>query len=386
MVLQVLLSVRMAPSARFHLGYVFLIGYFQLVGAVGAMSLIVVDRLCEWGIQKLRNQRVETTLAMFFDVGLHILSTLAGAVMVAAILRIPALQSSRGLPPVQSIVLFSLGFFLVHSSLTSIAVYSRFGFSDLRTRLWPATVLWTGVSLAASIPLAIITWSLIGPFGDAWAALIMLVLSAAVALILKLNVGLRDVNREQRALNTIGNLLNSTLSTRELYTILASETRKVLPWDRFFVALGSHNSSVNLIYVDASGSQTSPRTVPRGVGLTGRAMTSGEVVHYEEERDRETEIERFESTGKRRPRSMVVAPMRFGDRVFGAIGVQSFRQESYGKRHHRLLETIAAQAATALRNAQLYESERLANEERDEFVSLVTHEKRSKSGEGGAGR
>lgn len=376
--LQTFLAVRTAPSARFHLGFTFLFVYFQLAGGIAAAILIVVDRFVSWGIQLVRRERSETFLAMFFEVGMNILSTLAGALLTGAVLRIPVMQLTRGAPPFQAMGMFAAGFFLVNSALTSVAVYSRFGFSDLRTRLWPATVFWMGISVVASLPLAIITWTLAGQFGEVGAALIMFGLAAALSLILKLNSGLVKINNEQRAVNRIGNLLNSTLSTRELFTIVATETRQVLPWDRFFIALANREGSIDLVYVDASGSQTAPRTVPSGVGLTGRAMASGEVVHFEIERPGSEHLGEFESTtGRRKPRSIIVAPMRFGDRMIGAIGIQSFRPDSYGRGQFRLLETIAAQAATAIRNAQLFESERQANKERDEFISLVTHEIKS---------
>lgn len=377
-ILQLFLAIRIAPSARFHLGFTFLIAYFQLVGGVAAATLVSVDRIVTWIVRRVRRERDETLLSLFFDIGLQILSALSGALLVMIFLQLPAMELSSGVRPLLSMLVFSGGFYLAHSTLTSIAVYSRFGFSDLRTRLWPATVLWTGLSILTSLPLAIITWNLIAAFEEHWAALIMLSLTAAVSLILKLNDGLMKINREQKAVNTIGNLLNSTLSTRELFSVLATETRQVLGWNRFFIALTNQEESIDLVFVDASGSQTATRTVPKGVGLTGRAMASGEVVHYESERGNEERVEDFEtSTGRRRPRSIVVAPMRFGDAVIGAIGVQSFRPDSYGRWHFRLLQTIAAQAATAIRNAQLYESERLANQERDEFVSVVTHEIKS---------
>lgn len=377
-ILQIPLAIRIAPSARFHLGYTFLIVYFQLVGGVAAASLLLVDRIVNWAWHRFRRERSETVLAAFFDTGLHVISGLAGALLVMAFLRLPAMELSSGVRPLLSMTLFSAGFFLAHSALTSVAVYSRFGFSDLRTRLWPATVLWTGISVLASLPLAIITWNLIGAFGEAWAPVTMLGLVSAVALILKLNANLMKINREQKVLNRIGNLLNSTLSTRELFSIIARETRTVLAWDRFFIALTNDEGGIDLVFVDASGSQTAPRRVPKGIGLTGRAMATGEVVHYEAEQVANDGVEEFEtSTGRRRPRSIVVAPMRFGSGVIGAIGVQSFRPDSYGRWHFTLLETLAAQAATAIRNAQLYESEQLANKERDEFVSVVTHEIKS---------
>jgi signal transduction histidine kinase len=376
--LQLVLSIRVAPSARFHLGYTFLIVFFQLVGGVGAALMIAIDRLVAWSVQVFRRERGETMLSMFFDLGLHILSVVVGALLVSLFLGLPALELSSGVRPILSMVIFSGGFLLAHVTGTSLAVYSRFGFSDLRTRLWPTTVLWKFLSVAAGVPFAIITYKLIGAFDPAWAAIIMLALVAAVALILKLNAGLMKMNGELKTINRIGNLVTATLSTKELFSIIARESRSVLPWDRFFIAL-ARDEEVDLVFVDASGSQTASTRVPRGVGLTGRAMSTGKVVHYEADAAvKDQRAEEFEtSTGRRRPKSVVIAPMRFGEEMIGAIAVQSFRPATYGRWQYRLLETIAAQAAIAIRNAQLFESEREANRERDEFVSLVTHEIKS---------
>jgi signal transduction histidine kinase len=376
--LQLVLSIRVAPSARFHLGYTFLIVFFQLVGGVGAALMIAVDRLVAWSVQVFRRERGETVLSMFFDLGLHILSVVVGALLVSLFLGLPALELSSGVHPILSMLIFSGGFLLAHVTGTSLAVYSRFGFSDLRTRLWPTTVLWKFLSVAAGVPFAIITFKLIGAFDPAWAAIIMLTLVAAVALILKLNAGLMKMNGELKAINRIGNLVTATLSTKELFSIIASESRSVLPWDRFFIAL-ANDENVDLVFVDASGSQTASTRVPRGVGLTGRAMSTGKLVHYEADAAvKDQRAEEFEtSTGRRRPKSVVIAPMRFGDEMLGAIAVQSFRPATYGRWQYRILETIAAQAAIAIRNAQLFESEREANRERDEFISLVTHEIKS---------
>jgi signal transduction histidine kinase len=376
--LQLVLSIRVAPSARFHLGYTFLIVFFQLVGGVGAALMIAIDRLVAWSVQVFRRERGETMLSMFFDLGLHILSVVVGALLVSLFLGLPALELSSGVRPILSMVIFSGGFLLTHVTGTSLAVYSRFGFSDLRTRLWPTTVLWKFLSVAAGVPFAIITYKLIGAFDPAWAAIIMLALVAAVALILKLNAGLMKMNGELKTINRIGNLVTATLSTKELFSIIARESRSVLPWDRFFIAL-ARGDEVDLVFVDASGSQTASTRVPRGVGLTGRAMSTGRVVHYEADAAvKDQRAEEFEtSTGRRRPKSVVIAPMRFGEEMIGAIAVQSFRPATYGRWQYRLLETVAAQAAIAIRNAQLFESEREANRERDEFVSLVTHEIKS---------
>ncbi len=61
-------------------------------------------------------------------------------------------------------------------------------------------------------------------------------------------------------------------------------------------------------------------------------------------------------------RNVVIVPMAAGDEIFGVMSVQSYQPDHYRRSAITLLETIASQAAVAIRNAQLYAEtqERLA--------------------------
>ena len=57
----------------------------------------------------------------------------------------------------------------------------------------------------------------------------------------------------------------------------------------------------------------------------------------------------------RPPRSAIFVPMLAGDRVIGAISVQSPRPHAFNESHLRMLSVLANQSAAALSNAWLYE-------------------------------
>jgi PAS domain S-box-containing protein/putative nucleotidyltransferase with HDIG domain len=57
----------------------------------------------------------------------------------------------------------------------------------------------------------------------------------------------------------------------------------------------------------------------------------------------------------RRIRSWLGVPLLVGDRVIGALVVQSYRSQAYSEDNQRLLELLANQAAVALENSQLWE-------------------------------
>jgi signal transduction histidine kinase len=82
--------------------------------------------------------------------------------------------------------------------------------------------------------------------------------------------------------------------------------------------------------------------------------------------------------------SMLVAPMQRDQRVLGVLTLSKLGLRQYSAEHLRVLRIFADQAATAIANAQLYESERQRAEKlreldqlRKDFVSTITHELRT---------
>lgn len=376
LVAEALLVVRIGPGSYFSISSTFLLVYFSITGAVSAAAMAAVVYFSVWVIQRLRERTVQTLLYALFNVGQQILAVLGGGLTVQLLFRRQALYEIGNADPVRVVLVFALVYFLITSALTSLAVYMRTGLSEVRSQLWRTTILWGAISLGVAIPFALVIRLIWYAFGGlALPTLFTFAFLAGISLIVRLNTSLRNGNRELMAINSIGALITATLDAHEIFGIIARESRKVLHWDGFFIALGGRDAErIEMIFMSDSGLEITRRRIPRGAGLTGKAILAGELVHYEQgEQGRELSADDTFS-GRKRPRALVIAPMKFGDEVIGAICVQSFQSDVYGKSQFRLLQTIAAQAAIAIRNAQLFESEKEAKNERDEFLSLVTHE------------
>lgn len=367
-------SVRIGPGSVFSIASTFLFVYFLIAGAIGAASLAAFAYLVTWIIRRLTHRTSLTISFAGFEIGETILSALSGGAAVQFLFSRPAISLPVYVQPITSLVVFALVYLLTSTVLSSIAVLARAGYSEVRNNLWPTTTLWLAISFVTNIPFAIVMKLIAPPVGYVLATLIILSFLAGIASIVRLNAGLRAGNEELKAVNRIGTLINATLDPSQLYRILARETSRVLRWDVFFVAIGTKASNeIELVFLTDTGAEIAQRSIPAGAGLTGKAIQSGELVFYEQG-IKEKDVDEDIYEGRRKPRSIVVAPMRFGEEVLGAVCVQSYKSEVYGPSQFRLLQTIAAQAAIAVRNAQLYKSEEQANRDRDEFVSVVTHE------------
>ncbi len=372
-----LFRIRVRAGSYYSFAPTFTIVYFLLGGGLAAALLEALARILGWIVAQFRRRTAATALYGLFLTGVHVFAALGAAGLVALVLAEPVLfMPVLDLSIHRAIVIFALGYLAVDLVLSSVAVAARMGWQEVGSATWRQAMLWTAISVASSVAFAFILWQLIQEMGFEAAIVFVFLLVAAIATMLRLNVGLRSGNEELQAINRIGQLLSSTLDTTQIFRVLARETRSVLQWDGFFIAAAQpETDTVQLIFMTAEGSEIAQRTIERGAGLTGRAMESGEAIQFERREGEEKSVS-VEDTirGRRRPRSILVAPMMFGEEALGAISVQSFQYDVYGKQQVQLLKTIASQAAIAIRNAELLRREQQAIDERDEFLSLTTHE------------
>ncbi|HVA91389.1 MAG TPA: GAF domain-containing protein [Chloroflexota bacterium] len=122
--------------------------------------------------------------------------------------------------------------------------------------------------------------------------------------------------------------------------------------------------------------------MPLGEGITGWSALTGEPLVVDDAGEHPLALE-IAGTPKV-IESMLVAPMRRDQTVLGVLTLSKLGLKQYSSEHLRLLRIFADQAATAIANAQLYESERQRvhklrelDQLRKDFVSTVTHELRT---------
>ncbi|MGH9458351.1 MAG: ATP-binding protein [Thermoanaerobaculia bacterium] len=368
---------RVAPGAYYSFSPTFTLLYFLVAGGVAAALLEGLARVLGWIVALFRRQTAQTPLYGLFNAGVYIFAALAGGLVVQSALERPVLFAPLGeFNTYAGLALFGIVYLLTALLLGSAGVAARAGWAELTGPVWLRVVAWTAVSVASCVGFAIILWELAREMALTLALLFVFLLMAGIATMLRLNVGLRSGNEELRTINRIGQLLAASLDATQIFRILARETRSVLPWDGFFIATAQPDGeTVQIIFMTAGGTEIAQRTIPRRAGLTGRAMDSGEALLYErKEGEKGTADVEDTIRGRRRPRSILVAPMMFGSEALGAISVQSFQFDVYNDQQRQLLGTVASQAAIALRNAELLRREQRAIGERDEFLSLTTHE------------
>lgn len=161
---------------------------------------------------------------------------------------------------------------------------------------------------------------------------------------------------ELGALNEIAQAISSTLDMEALLELVYRQVSRLMDTTNFYIALYDHEKDeITFPFTVDPGQREDWSPRPGGTGLTGQVIEDGEALllptgaaglHREAGQEIQTGL----------CRSWLGVPMIAGDQVLGVIAVQSYEQEYvYDQDAVRLLSTVAAQAAVAVRNAQLYQ-------------------------------
>lgn len=136
------------------------------------------------------------------------------------------------------------------------------------------------------------------------------------------------------------------------------------------------------VYIAAADPEVSVEVaaarVPRGTGLAGRCVASGDAV-YSADLDEDPRVDRsLRQTGSNRGmRSYLAVPLVCLGEVIGVLQVDSEEIDAFDADDRRLLEGLATQVAGAIEGARRFEAMRQLDEARAMFIARVSHELRT---------
>ncbi|MBN1311740.1 MAG: PAS domain S-box protein [Anaerolineae bacterium] len=180
----------------------------------------------------------------------------------------------------------------------------------------------------------------------------------------RLNVELAQRNTQLLALYETGRFLSATLELEEIYRVMYQKfATQLLDAHHFFVAL--FNEATQMISCDfavVDGEEHDPRDLPDmrlANGPNSETIRSRQpLVVSLAEISNDPGIEHVRVGDERKPLSALYVPMLRGDKVIGVLNMQSYKRQAFGDVDMTLVSTLANQAAVAIENARLVESER----------------------------
>ena len=159
---------------------------------------------------------------------------------------------------------------------------------------------------------------------------------------------------EQNTLHQVSqSLLSIHLDSDMIYSTLHEAVVQIMPCDVFTIVLDDKgNGDYHAVYLYDLEERFPPRRVPRGQGLSGQVISSGQTLFIHDNFEARAPLIRFGTPNE--VRSILAVPLRKHRKTVGMISVQSYQPNVYGERHRVLLETLAAQATTTIENASLF--------------------------------
>src|SRR2546428_12497190 len=190
-------------------------------------------------------------------------------------------------------------------------------------------------------------------------AIVLTVPLLLTGYILMLYTTREHAHRELEVVERIGRA-SMTLDLEHLFRTMYEHVGQIVPAEVFYVALyDAERTPLPYDFLVDSGKRFPPQTMP--VHAEWRAILEGgtpRLIHLTP-RDLAAPdpLPRIGEVN-RRSASMLFVPVLRGKQAIGLVSAQSYTLNAYTPQDMRLLETIAAQVATAIDNARLFESSR----------------------------
>ena len=161
--------------------------------------------------------------------------------------------------------------------------------------------------------------------------------------------------RESEVMAAIGRALNETLDLDQVLQLIVSSARQII----------SKANLASTLFLDETRHTARPERSP-GEEHTpvhdnpiGELLAAGRVVNI-------PDLQQFDGPWPQgipaETRALLAAPVQSGAQRFGALSVQSVEPQAFDADDERLLTMLSVEAAIAIQNAQLYQSEHLQRE------------------------
>ncbi len=179
---------------------------------------------------------------------------------------------------------------------------------------------------------------------------------------------LEELNVLHQASQTL--LLNE-LDPEATYVAIHQAIERTMPCEALSITLEDEAAGdYHGVYLYDKNGRTPSQRIPRGAGLSGLVIPSGKTILIDDYLAQD-EIKAVHFGNPEHVRSILAVPLRRGEQTIGMVATQSYQPHAFTQEHRVLLETLAAQFATSIENAHLYQQTRLRLREL-EIVSAVS--------------
>lgn len=237
---------------------------------------------------------------------------------------------------------------------TFMAVYAQLNEGDFRKSL----SLFSSLLEIAAVPLGVFTALVynVATFDMLVLYLILLVLLMLIVRRFAENHwALAERVDELEVINRIGRGISSSLILDDLVELVFEQCRKLLNFSAFFLVLYDADSGELDFRLHHNEDGRQPRKRKKlGEGAFGWVIQNNKPFLIANWDSSDHEAKHRAVIIGRTPKSLIGVPISYGNRVLGAMSVQSFTADEFDEADLNLMVTLADQVAVAIANAQLF--------------------------------
>lgn len=179
------------------------------------------------------------------------------------------------------------------------------------------------------------------------------------------------------AVNRVGQAVSSSLVLDELVELIYRESRNLVEFDIFMLALYEEETrEIDIrVHYNRQGRQPQRRR-KLGEGIFGWVISNNEPAVIRDWDTDDSEFKRITVHVGDTPqtKALIAVPVTYRDRVLGVISVQSYVPNKFDDGHLNILITFAGQVAIAIANARLFEEVEHSRNQLENRVNERTHD------------
>ena len=195
---------------------------------------------------------------------------------------------------------------------------------------------------------------------------------------------------ELAILNSVGDAMRQSLDVKTVTQIVGEKVRDIFKAE--IVDINLLDPQTKLIhtmynYCRRENDVSSEPPMQLGEGMTSHVIINRQplLLHTNQEMDQYNPATYAGSmSDEKEAESYMGVPIIVGDKVLGAVDVQSFRPKAFNEENVRLLSTLASNMGVAIENARLFDESQAAkataeqaNEAKSSFLATMSHEIRT---------
>jgi PAS domain S-box-containing protein len=159
-------------------------------------------------------------------------------------------------------------------------------------------------------------------------------------------------------------IIRASLNPEHVYQAIYQAVLKLMPADVFVISLlDQADDHISPVYCIENGQRFNGPKLRRDEGLSGYIINSGKSFISSNANLKDTGYIPVHFGSASQVHSFVAVPMRLGGQVLGMLSAQCYHQHDYTTEDANLLEILAATAAIALQNSEIFNQMQVTNQE-----------------------